>query len=190
MKPCGAKLTMLSTTTGKPLAMPVWLIPAMKVRRAAPVWKETVVRSHRLTTSSRANARRDERKTFTMCAGLCNSGSNTSSDSSHEHARCRVRTYISPTQPQGLAPADSQIDSQEIRHGFEICEVVRSWAELPQALQAAILAIVRTHTRDLSIAACRQALTGRPSPEGKQLGRAAPSGRETGCGQVGRGDAK
>ena len=35
------------------------------------------------------------------------------------------------------------------RPGFEVCELVASWPELPKLLQAAIMAIVRTHRADL-----------------------------------------
>jgi hypothetical protein len=85
---------------------------------------------------------------------------------------------------EALNVAHSQIDSQKIRHGFEICEVIRVWPALPNGLRAAVLAIIRTHEKDLSIAVCREALTGRASPEGTKLARPAPSGRETGCWQV------
>lgn len=105
-------------------------------------------------------------------------------------ARCRVRTCNTSTEHKALTAGDSQIDSQEIRLGFEICEIIRCWAELPEPLQAAVLAIIRTHKRDLSIAARREALTARLSPEGEQLGRSALSGRETGCGQVGAEDVR
>ena len=96
----------------------------------------------------------------------------------------RIRTYDTVSENQALALPDTQIDTQKIRNGFEICEVIQVWPRLPDALRAAILAIIRTHEKDLSIAVCREALTGRASPEGTKLARSALSGRETGCGQV------
>ncbi len=48
------------------------------------LWREAAFRSHRLTTSSQASARRDGRRIFTMWAGLRSSESNISGDSSHD----------------------------------------------------------------------------------------------------------
>jgi hypothetical protein len=57
----------------------------------------------------------------------------------------RIRTYHTPPEDEALTAAYSQIHSHKIRPGFEICEVIRAWADLPEALRAAVLAIVRSH---------------------------------------------
>ena len=88
------------------------------------------------------------------------------------------------TENQAFTSPDTEIDAVKIRPGFEICEVIAVWAELPEALRRAILAIVRTFTKDLSTGECRQASKGRASREAAKLARSAPSGSETDCGQV------
>ena len=70
------------------------------------------------------------------------------------------------------------------REGFDVCEVIAAWPEIPSACRTGILALVRAYQCDLSTVEGREALTGRPSREAANLGRSALSGRETDCGQV------
>jgi hypothetical protein len=77
-----------------------------------------------------------------MCAGSNSSESNTS-DGSHEHARCRVRTCISPVERQGVASADSQIDSQKIRSDADLIELIELWRGLSRPMQCALLAVAQ-----------------------------------------------
>ena len=100
------------------------------------------------------------------------------------YARCRVRNRSTPSEHQGLTRDDTQRDTHKIRPSFEICEVIEAWAQLPEALRAAVLAIVPTHTKDLSTVECLQASSGRASRGAAKLARSAPSGSETDCGQV------
>jgi len=88
---------------------------------------------------------------------------------------------------EALTSAYVPLDAPKTRPGFEICEVIQAWAKLPEALRAAILAIVRSYTKDLSTVECRQASSGRASREAAKLARSAPSGSETDCGQVEQG---
>ena len=99
-------------------------------------------------------------------------------------ARCRVRTCTTSTQHQELRLADAQIDALKLRHGFEICEVIEAWSELPEPLRAAVLAIIRSHKGELSTVERRQPSNGRASREAAMLAPPALSGSETDCGQL------
>jgi hypothetical protein len=39
---------------------------------------------------------------------------------------------------------DTQIDAQKLRDSSELIEVIRDWSQLPSALKAGVLAIVRS----------------------------------------------
>jgi hypothetical protein len=67
---------------------------------------------------------------------------------------------------EALTSADAPLDAPKIRRGFEICEVIAAWPELPEALRAAVLAIVRTHAKDSSTVERRQTSNGREAGEG------------------------
>jgi hypothetical protein len=81
-----------------------------------------------------------------------------------------------------------------LRKGFEICEVIGAWANHPEPLRAAVLAIVRTHRNaDLSANERRELVErsrgcGSASREAKgSCAGAAPE--QPVCGQVGSGEA-
>jgi len=56
----------------------------------------------------------------------------------------RIRTYQTASEHQALALPDTQIDAQKLRDSSELIEIIRSWAALPEALKAGVLAIVRS----------------------------------------------
>ena len=66
-------------------------------------------------------------------------------------ARCRVRTDCTPPDYQGLTKVGTEKWTKPLSEGFEICEVFAIWPDLPDAFRAAILAIVRSYRKDLSI---------------------------------------
>jgi hypothetical protein len=105
-------------------------------------------------------------------------------------ARCRVRTCTTSAEHQEVSRAGTQIDAQKPRHGFEICEVIEAWSELPEPLRAAVLAIIRSHKGELSTVERRQPSNGRASREAAMLARSALSGSETDCGQLEKPDTK
>jgi hypothetical protein len=81
---------------------------------------------------------------------------------------------------EGASAQSSQIASQ--KRG--LAEIVAIWADLPGALQAGVLAIVRSHRET-----CPLPCAGRRRPVAASPDKGPPaalSGRETGCGQVGR----
>jgi hypothetical protein len=89
----------------------------------------------------------------------------------------------------------SQIPSLKDLRGLELCEVIAAWPDLPEALRAGVLAIVRTQSRDLSInrgsesangakvaavrAAKRQSSVAGAKPEQPVCGRGAARTLET-----------
>ena len=103
---------------------------------------------------------------------------------------CRNRTCTRATESQTVASPDTQIDAQKPRHGFEICEVIEAWSELPEPLRAAVLAIIRSHKGELSTVERRQPSNGRASREAAMLARSALSGSETDCGQLEERDTR
>jgi hypothetical protein len=56
----------------------------------------------------------------------------------------RIRTYPIGAQPEVLTECRLHIRAQNFRGGFEICEVIAAWPDLPEALRAGVLAIVRS----------------------------------------------
>ena len=64
--------------------------------------------------------------------------------------RCWVRTGNTHTDFQELAQEGTLKGTHDSGKGFEVCEVLAAWPDLPEALRAAVLAIIRTHRRDLS----------------------------------------
>lgn len=69
------------------------------------------------------------------------------------------------------------------REGFEICEILAAWPSLPEALRAAVMAIVRTHGEDLSINGRMAEVAAAQAPQGKSLGAGVPPELPV-CGQV------
>jgi hypothetical protein len=63
-------------------------------------------------------------------------------------ARCRVRTCINPVERQGLARADSQIDSQKIRSDADLIELIELWRGLRRPMQCALLAVAQAYAED------------------------------------------
>jgi hypothetical protein len=68
----------------------------------------------------------------------------TPSDVSRNNCLARIRTYRTVPENQALALPDTQIDAQKLRDSSELIEIIRSWAALPEALKAGVLAIVRS----------------------------------------------
>ena len=56
----------------------------------------------------------------------------------------RIRTYDGPVENEALARADAQIDALKLGHSAELIEILKAWAELPDALKQGVLAIVRS----------------------------------------------
>ncbi len=105
-------------------------------------------------------------------------------------ARYRVRTCDGTPDNQALVSGDTQIDTQNFGQG--IAEVSAAWPDLPKALKAAVLAIIRTHRRDLSTN--RGSGTQRSEVErsegcgsgSQQASHAGAQPEQPVCGQVGR----
>jgi hypothetical protein len=103
----------------------------------------------------------------------------------------RIRTYPTASPPEALTRADAQIGAQTFREGFEICEVIAAWPDLPEALRAGVLAIVRS--ADLSINRGSESANGakvaavRAAERQSSVAGAKPE--QLVCGQVGAGGA-
>jgi hypothetical protein len=85
----------------------------------------------------------------------------------------------------------SQIPSLKDLRGLELCEVIAAWPDLPEALRAGVLAIVRTQSRDLSINRGSESANGakvaavRAAKRQSSVAGAKPE--QPVCGQVGTG---
>jgi hypothetical protein len=85
----------------------------------------------------------------------------------------------------------SQIPSLKDLRGLELCEVIAAWPDLPEALRAGVLAIIRTHSRDLSINRGSEAANGAKVAAARAAKRqssdAGAKPEQPVCGQVGTG---
>ena len=102
------------------------------------------------TTQTMMKARRLSKKRMRFFSSAIQ-GATAKNRQDADGARCRVRTCNTSTDYQALAEVGTQKGTQTFREGFEVCEVLAIWPDLPEALKAAVLAIIRTHKRDLSI---------------------------------------
>lgn len=98
-------------------------------------------------------------------------------------ARCRVRTCRDSLEHQGLTQDDTPIGTPGADSFAELALVVAVWPHLPEALRAAVMAIVRTHGEDLSINGRTAEVAAAQAPQGKSLGAGVPPELPV-CGQV------
>lgn len=98
-------------------------------------------------------------------------------------ARYRVRTCNESSENQRLAEDDTHIGTQEAGLFADLALVVGVWPILPEALRAAVMAIVRTHAEDLSINRRTAEVATVRAPEG-QSSDAGAKPEQPVCGQV------